>query len=710
MKKYLLLALSLTINGFVIGQNTKKTMTDNPLLQPFNTPHATPPYDKIKVEHFIPAITEGMATGRKDIDAIVNNPAKPTFDNTIVALERAGELLSKITPILFHLNGAETTEAIQHTVKEASPLLTEYGNDISLNQKLFARVKAVWEQRSGLKLDKESDMLLEKTYKSFARNGANLNEANKEKMRAMNKELSQLSIEFSEHNLAEINEYALLVTNEADLAGLPDFAKEAAKATANKQKKEGWVFTLQYTSFGPFLQYADNRELRKQLWLASNKKGFNGDKNDNQAIVQKIVKLRHDKAVLLGYKTWANYVLEERMAETPEKVLAFENDVLNYAKPAALRELTELTDYAHKHGFTDDLLQRWDVSYYSEKLKKEKFSINDEILKPYFKLENVLDGLFTLTNKLYGLTFKENKAIPVWHSDVKAYEIFDEKGQLLSVWYGDYFPREGKRAGAWNTTTQAQHFENGKDIRPHVLNICNFTKPTDTKPSLLTFREVETLYHEFGHALHSMLSHAKYETVSGTSVSWDFVELPSQFMENFCLEPEVLKLFAKHYETNEVIPTEYIQKLKASSNFMAGLATARQINLGLTDMEWHGNPPTNQSIAEVESKIAKQTDLYPIVPGTALSTSFGHIFAGGYSAGYYSYMWSEVLDADAFEAFKETGIFNKETARSFRENILSRGGTEKPMVLYKRFRGREPRPEAMLKRKGLVDAKPLKGL
>ncbi len=710
MKKYLLLTLSLTINGLIIAQNKQKKMTDNPLLQPFNTPHNTPPYDKIKVEHFMPAIAEGMVRGRKDIETIIKNPAKPTFDNTIVALERAGELLSKVTPILFHLNGAETTDAIQQVVKEASPLLTEYGNDISLNQKLFARVKAVWEQRSSLKLDKESEMLLEKTYKSFARNGANLNDTDKEKMRGINKELSQLSIEFSEHNLAETNEYALLITNEADLSGLPDFAKEAAKATAKKQKKEGWVFTLQYTSLGPFLQYADNRELRKQLWTASNKKGFNGDKNDNQAIVQKIVKLRYDKAALLGYKTWANYVLEERMAETPAKVMTFENDVLNYAKPAALRELAELTDYAQKHGFTENVLQRWDASYYSEKLKKEKFSINDEILKPYFKLENVLDGLFTLTNKLYGLTFKENKSIPVWHADVKAYEIFDEKSQLLSVWYGDYFPREGKRSGAWNTTTQAQHFENGKDIRPHVLNICNFTKPTETKPSLLTFREVETLYHEFGHALHSMLSHAKYETVSGTSVSWDFVELPSQFMENYCLEPEVLKLFAKHYQTNEVIPTEYIQKLKASSNFMAGLATARQVNLGLTDMEWHGNVPNNESIAEIESKIAKQTDLYPIVPGTALSTSFGHIFAGGYSAGYYSYMWSEVLDADAFEAFKETGIFDKKTAQSFRENILSKGGTEKPMVLYKRFRGREPRPEAMLKRKGLIEAKTLKGL
>ena len=692
---------ALLMSSVAIAQNPTN-MTNNPLLQPFNTPHQTPPYDEIKVEHFMPALKESMAEGRKDVDAIINNPAKPTFENTIIALERAGEQLSKVSPILFHLNGAETTPEIQKTVKEASPLLTEYGNDISLNEKLFNKVKVVWDNREKLKLDTESAMLLEKTYKGFSRNGASLNATDKEKLRAINKELSQLSIEFSEHNLAETNEYALVITDEKDLAGLPDFAKEGAKATAKKMKKEGWVFTLHAPSYGPFIQYADNRNLREKLWLAYNKRGFNNDKYDNQEIVKKVVKLRYDKAQLLGYKTWANYVLEERMAETPEKVMEFEQNLLANAKPAAQREVVELTAYAKKNGFPEDRLQRWDASYYSEKLKKEKFSINDELLKPYFKLENVLDGLFTLTNKLYGLTFKENKSIPVWHPDVKAYEIFDEKGQLLSVWYGDYFPREGKRAGAWNTGTLSQHFENGKDIRPHVINVCNFTKPTETKPSLLTFREVETLYHEFGHALHSMLSHVKFETVSGTSVAWDFVELPSQFMENFCLEPEVLKIFAKHYQTGEVIPQEYIEKLKASSNFMAGIATTRQVNLGLTDMSWHFAKPNAEGVTEVESKVAEQTDIYPIVPGTAVSTAFQHIFAGGYSAGYYSYMWSEVLDADAFEAFKEKGIFNKEIAKSFRDNVLSKGGTEKPMVLYKRFRGREPKPDAMLRRSGLV--------
>lgn len=678
------------------------SMEQNPLLQAFATPFQTPPYDKIKVEHFIPAMKEGMTLGRKEIDAIVNNPAKPTFQNTIVALEDAGQTLSRVTPILFHLNSAETTPELQKTVREASPLLTEYGNDISLNEKLFARVKAVWDQKDKLKLNTEDQMLLEKTYKGFSRNGANLSEADKEKLRGINKELSQLSIEFNEHNLDETNAYSLLVTDEKDLAGLPEYVKEAAKAVAKKQNKEGWVFTLQAPSYGPFMQYAENRELRKKLWLAYNKRGFNGDKNDNQAVIQKIVKLRHDKATLLGYKTWADYILEERMAENPKTVMDFEKNVLSYAKPAAEREIKELTEYAKAQGYPENTLQRWDVSFYSEKLKKEKYSINDELLKPYFKLENVLDGLFTLTNKLYGLTFKERKDIPTWNPEVKTYEIIDAKGNLLAIWYGDYFPRPGKRAGAWNSGTRSQHFEGGKDIRPHVLNVCNFTRPTETMPSLLTFREVETLFHEFGHALHAMSSHVKYDALSGTSVPWDFVELPSQFMENFCLEPEVLKLFAKHYKTGEVIPQEYIEKLKASSNFMAGVGTARQINLGLTDMAWHGQVPTNESVAQVEAKVAAQTEVLPLVEGTAVSPAFAHIFAGGYSAGYYSYMWSEVLDADAFELFKEKGIFNKEVSQSFLSNVLSKGGTEKPMILYKRFRGREPKPEAMLKRAGLI--------
>ncbi|WP_420155326.1 M3 family metallopeptidase [Siphonobacter sp.] len=706
--KQLPLMLTLTAGPLLVqaqGPNVivkSVPMEENPLLQAFNTPFETPPYDKIKVEHFLPALKEGMAQGRKEIDIIVHNASKPTFQNTIVALENAGQQLSRVTPILFHLNSAETSPELQKVVREASPLLTEYGNDISLNEKLFARVKAVWDERDKLKLNKEDQMLLEKTYKGFARNGANLSEADKNKLRAINKDLSQLSIEFNEHNLAETNEYSLVVTDEKQLSGLPDFVKEAAKATAKKMNKEGWVFTLQAPSYGPFMQYADNRELRKELWLAYNKRGFKGDKNDNQEIIQKIVKLRYEKAKLLGYKTWADYVLEERMAENPAKVLEFEKNLLSYAKPAAEREIKELTDFAKSQGYTEPVMQRWDAGYYAEKLKKEKYAINDELLKPYFKLENVLDGLFKLTNKLYGLTFKERKDIPTWNEEVKTYEILDDKGKLLAIWYGDYFPRPGKRAGAWNSGTRSQHFENGKDIRPHVLNVCNFTRPTETMPSLLTFREVETLFHEFGHALHAMSSHVKYDALSGTSVSWDFVELPSQFMENFCLEPEVLKLFAKHYQTGEVIPQEYIEKLKASSNFMAGVGTARQINLGLTDMAWHGQAPTGESVAQVEAKVAAQTEVYPIVEGTAMSPAFAHIFAGGYSAGYYSYMWSEVLDADAFDLFKQKGIFNKQVANSFRDNILSKGGTEKPMELYKKFRGREPQPDAMLRRSGLI--------
>lgn len=698
--KSLFLGLLLS-SSMAVAQNTSN-MSSNPLLQPFDTPHQTAPYDKIKPEHFLPALKEAMAQGKKEIDAIVDNKAKPTFENTIIALEQGGENVGKVSSILFHLNGAETNPEIQKTVREASPLLTEYGNDITLNDKLFARVKAVWDQRDKLKLDTESAMLLEKTYKSFARNGANLNAADKEKLRGINKELSQLSIKFSENNLAETNEYSLVVTDEKDLAGLPDFVKEAAKAAAKRLNKEGWVFTLHAPSYGPFMQYADNRDLRKQLFLAYNGRGFNGSKNDNKDNIAQIVKLRYEKAKLLGYATWADYILEERMANSKQIVNNFLNDVKKYAEPAAARELAELTAYAKKNGFAEDKLQRWDVSYYSEKLKKEKYAINDELLKPYFKLENVLDGIFALTNKLYGISFKENKNIPGWHPEVKAYEVFDKDGKFLAVWYGDYFPRAGKRAGAWNNSVQDQWIENGVEYRPHVVNVCNFSRPTDTKPSLLSFNEVTTLFHEFGHALHGMLAKGKYQTTSGTSVAWDFVELPSQIMENFAEEPEVLRMFAKHYQTGEVIPQEYIEKIRASSNFMAGLANLRQIGLGMIDMAWHSNVPNGESVAQIEEKADVGAQIYPKVEGVSVSTAFSHIFAGGYSAGYYSYKWSEVLDADAFELFKEKGIFNQEVATSFRENVLSRGGSEKPMVLYKRFRGREPKPEAMLKRAGLI--------
>lgn len=683
-------------------------MTQNPFLTSYTTPHQTAPFDKIKNADYLPALKDGLAQGRKDVDAIVTNTAAPTFENTIVALERSGDLLGKVTSVLFNLNGAETTPELQKIVKEASPLLSEYGNDITLNEKLFTRVKAVYDKRASLKLDPESAMLLEKSYKRFARNGANLDVKGKEQLRAIDKELSQLSLQFGENVLNETNEYTMVVTDEKDLAGLPDFARDAAKATAKQKGKEGastpgWVFTLQAPSYGPFMQYADSRELRKKLFMAYNGRGFHGDKNDNSAIINKIVALRYERANLLGYKTHADFVLEESMAGSRNKVQSFLDELVTYARPAAERQLAELTTYAKAHGFADDKLQTWDNSYYAEKLKKEKYDLDDETLKPYFKLENVLNGAFTVANKLYGVTFKERTDIPVYNSEVKTFDVFDKDGKFLSVFYGDYFPRAGKRGGAWMNDIQGQKIENGENIRPHIINVCNFTRPTDTKPSLLTFYEVTTLFHEFGHGLHGMLANGKYESLSGTSVPRDFVELPSQVMENWCYDPEALKLFAKHYQTGEVIPNELIEKIRASQNFMAGMANLRQLRLGLVDMYYHGQKPTGESISQVESRVDSVANLFPHVDGIAVSPAFSHIFAGGYSAGYYSYKWSEVLDADAFEFFKEKGgLENKAAADSFRKNVLEKGGSEKPMELYKKFRGREPSPKAMLRRSGLI--------
>jgi peptidyl-dipeptidase Dcp len=696
------LLLALTAGSLLAQAQRTPTMTDNPLLKPFATPHHTAPYDQLKPDQFLPALKESMARGRQEIEAIANNGAKPGFENTIVALDNAGELVGRTSAILFHLNGAETTPDLQKVVKEASPLLTEYGNDITLNPKLFARVKAVYNERARLKLDPESAMLLEKTYKRFARNGANLDEPGKARLREISAELSRLSIEFSEHNLAETNAYTLVITDEKDLAGLPDFAREGAKAAAKKAGKEGYVFTLQQPSYVPFMTYADNRELRKKLFLAYNGRGFQNDANDNRVLIAQIVKLRQERANLLGYKTHADFVLEESMAGSAQKVNSFLEDLVNHSRPAAERELTELTAFAKKLGFPDDKLQRWDAAYYSEKLKKEKFAISDEQLKPYFKLENVIQGAFELANRLYGLTFREVKNIPVWNPEVKTYEVFDTDGKFLAVFYGDYFPRPGKRAGAWMNAIQDQKNQGGENVRPHVVNVCNFTRPTDTKPSLLTMYEVRTLFHEFGHGLHGMLANGKYESLSGTAVYRDFVELPSQVMENFVQEPEVLALFARHYQTGEPLPTDYLAKIKASANFLAGLASLRQLNFGLIDMAWHGTPPTGEPVDSLERRITGRVELYPIQPGTAVSPAFQHIFAGGYSAGYYSYKWSEVLDADAFEAFKEKGLFNKQVADSFRTNVLSKGGSEKPDELYRRFRGRDPKPDAMLRRAGLI--------
>ncbi len=677
-------------------------MTDNPLLQPFRTPHGTVPFGQIKNEHFLPALKEALAQGRREIDAITANPEPPDFGNTLVALERSGESLGRVSSVLFNLNHAETNAGLQGIVREVSPLLTEYGNDITLNASLFARIKAVYEKRQGLSLDPEDQMLLERTYKNFARNGANLPEEKQERFREINTELAQLSLQFGENILNETNEYLLRITDEKDLAGLPEFAREIAAQTAKEKDRDGWAFTLQGPSYVPFMQYADNRNLRRELFMAYNSRGYRGDKNDNQEILHKIVKLRAERAALLGYPTHADFVLEESMAGSAGKVTGFLEELVGYAKPKAQAQLADLTAYAKTRGFPEDRLQRWDYSYYAEKLKKEKYSLDDEILKPYFELGNVLDGIFTVANKLFGLTFKENSDIPVYHPEVKAYEVFDEANNFISVFYGDYFPREGKRNGAWMNDIQGQKTVNGENIRPHIVNVCNFTRPTETRPSLLTFNEVTTLFHEFGHALHGMLANGRYESLTGTNVYRDFVELPSQLMENWCYQPEVLRIFARHYQTGEVIPQELIDKIRESQNFMEGVNSLTQIRYGMVDMNWHSGTPGNESVVEIESKIDEQVNLFPRVEGTAFSPAFSHIFAGGYSAGYYSYKWSEVLDADAFEYFEENGLFDKEVAGKFRRFVLEKGGSEHPMALYKKFRGREPSPKAMLRRSGLV--------
>nr|BFF35443.1 M3 family metallopeptidase [Tenacibaculum mesophilum] len=674
-------------------------MTKNPLLQDFNTP----PFSQIKEEDYKPAIKEAIQIAKDEIDAIVENSEAPTFENTTVALDNTGNKLDRATSIFFNLNSAETNEEIQKIAKDISPWLSEFRNDMILNERLFKRVKTVYNQLSDLNLTPEQEMLLDKQYKSFARNGANLNETDKAELRKIDAELAKLSLQFGEHVLAETNAFELLITNEDDLAGLPESAKEAAKELANSKDKEGWMITLDYPSYIPFMTYADNRELRKKLAIAFGKKGFQQNEYNNEKIVKDIVTLRHKRANLLGYKTHAHFVLEERMAETPEKVMEFLNELLEKAKPAAQREFDNLEAYAKKLDGIDQL-QKWDGAYYSEKLKKELFNLDQELLKPYFKLENVIDGVFTVANKLYNLQFEEIDTIDKYHEDVKTYAVTDTDGNFVSYFYADFHPRPGKRNGAWMTSYKSQYRSNDTNERPQVSIVCNFTKPTQTKPSLLTFNEVTTLFHEFGHALHGMLANTTYKSLSGTSVSWDFVELPSQVLENWCYEKEALELFAKHYETGEVIPMEYVEKIKESASFHEGMQTLRQLSFGLLDMSWHSgdSPETITDVKEFETNAFAETKLYPDVAENCMSTSFSHIFQGGYSAGYYSYKWAEVLDADAFEYFKEEGIFNKEVADKFKNNVLSKGGTEEPMELYKRFRGREPKPDALLRRAGLM--------
>jgi len=672
------------------------------LLSKFITKHNTAPFSQIKIEDYVPAFQEGIALAKAEIDAIVNNPDAPTFENTIVAMDFSGDILDRLSSIFFNLNSAETNDEMQKIAQEVSPLLSEFGNDIRLNADLFARVKAVYDQKENLNLNPEQTTLLDKKYKSFSRNGANLPEDKKNQLREIDKELSKLSLQFGENVLAETNNFELHLTDEKDLSGLPEGTIEAARLLAKNQEKEGWIFTLDHPSYVPFLTYADNRELRKKMAIAFGAKAFQNNEFDNQENVLKIAKLRFERANLLGYKTHAHFILEERMAESPEKVFSFLNDLLSKAKPAAQKEFAELTAFAKELDGIEQL-EKWDGAYYSEKLKQQLFNLDDEKLKPYFQLEKVLEGAFTVAKKLYGLTFTEVFDIDKYHEEVTTYEVRDAENNLVSIFYADFFPRKGKRNGAWMTSFKSQYIKDGVNERPHISNVCNFTKPTETKPSLLTFNEVTTLFHEFGHGLHGMLANTTYPSLSGTSVYWDFVELPSQIMENWCYEPEALALFAKHYETGEIIPIEYVQKIKESASFQEGLATLRQLSFGLLDMAWHGQDPTNiTDLKAFETEQFANTQLYPDVKENAMSTAFSHIFQGGYSSGYYSYKWAEVLDADAFEYFQEKGIFNEEVAKKFKDNVLSKGGTEHPMTLYKRFRGQEPKAEALLKRAGLL--------
>ena len=668
----------------------------------FNTPYKTAPFSKIKTEDYLSAFNIAIEKAKAEIDAITANTEAPTFKNTIEALDYSGEELDRLSSIFFNLNSAETNDEIQKIAQEVSPLLSDFSNDITLNEALFKRVKAVYDTKSSLDLTTEQDTLLDKKYKGFSRNGANLPEDKKEKLRAIDKELSQLKLKFGEHILAETNKFEMHLTDESDLSGLPEGAKEAAKQLAESKDKDGWLITLDYPSYIPFMTYADNRALREKLSKAFGRKGFQNDELDNQNIVLKIAQLRFERAQLLGYKTHAHFVLEERMAETPEKVTSFLNELLEKAKPAANAEFEELEAFA-KELDNIDQLQKWDSGYYAEKLKQKLFDLDDEQLKPYFKLENVINGAFTVANKLFGLQFEEINTIDKYHEDVLTYKVTDSEGELVSIFYADFFPRAGKRNGAWMTSFKPQMIKDGKNERPHVSIVCNFTKPTKSKPSLLTFNEVTTLFHEFGHALHGMLANTTYPSISGTSVYWDFVELPSQILENWCYEKEALELFATHYETGEVIPMELVEKIKASATFHEGMQTLRQLSFGLLDMSWHGIDPSNiTNVKSHEVEAFGDTSLYPDVAENCMSTSFSHIFQGGYSSGYYSYKWAEVLDADAFEYFKEEGIFNKTVADKFKTFVLSQGGTDNPMTLYKKFRGQEPKPEALLRRAGLL--------
>ncbi len=673
----------------------------NPLLESFATPFETAPFQAIRTVHFKPAIVNTIELAKKEIDNILINPENPTFENTVEVLEFSGEKLARISAIFFNLNAANTNKEIQEIAQELSPLLADFNNDIVLNEKLFEKIKQVYQNKKNLNLSTEQVTLLEKKYKNFSRNGANLNKTDKTKLRSLDKKLSKLKLQFSENVLAETHNFKLHITTSEELQGIPQDAVEAAKQVANQNKQKGWIFTLDFPSYQAVMTYSELRHLREKMAKAYGKRGFQKNKNNNEKTVLEISRLRFERAQLLGYSTHADFVLEERMAENPGKVHDFLQKLLERALPAAKNEYKRLQEFAANDGVKN--LEIWDAAFYTEKLKKSLFNLDDEILKPYFEIDAVIEGVFSIANKLFDLHFEKLHNIPTYHPEVQTYQVTDTNKKHIAVFYADFFPRKGKRNGAWMTSFKRQWIKNDTNDRPHIAIVCNFTKPTKTKPSLLTFREVTTLFHEFGHALHGMLANTHYPNLSGTSVYWDFVELPSQILENWAYEKEALALFAHHFETKKSIPIDFFQKIKESANFMEGMATLRQLSFGLLDMAWYHNNPTEiTDVKAFEKQAFAPTQLFPDVPSICMSTAFSHIFPGGYSSGYYSYKWAEVLDADAFAYFKENGIFNQSIAKKFKENILMLGGTDKPMKLYKAFRGRAPKVNALLKRAGLI--------
>lgn len=678
------------------------TANENPFFKPFTTPHATPPFDVIKTEHYEPAFDKAIAEHQVEIGAIAANPAAPTFKNTIEAMEYAGEMLSRVSSVFFNLNSAESNDEMMDISRRLSPKLSAHSNNINLNEQLFNRVKAVYDNRHSSDLYPEQIRLVEKYYEGFENSGATLSAADKEIYRRLSTELSKTTLDFGQNSLKETNQFEMLLTEKADLAGLPQSVIDAAAAKAKSKGKEGWMFDLSAPSYIAFMKYSSRRDLREKLYMAYNTKGVKGGEFDNKENVEKIVNLRLQIANLLGYKNYAEYVLRTKMAKNKEGVYDLLDKLAEAYGPVARKEVEDVQAYASKMEGKPIEIQPWDWSYYSEKLKDERFDLNDEMTRPYFELENVKKGVFGLATDLFGLKFEKNPQTPVYHPEVEAFDVKDEDGNFVAVLFTDFHPREGKRSGAWMTSYKGQFIRDLTDSRPHVSIVMNFTRSTETAPALLTFDEVNTFLHEFGHALHGMLAKSNYETLSGTSVYRDFVELPSQIMENWLVEKEFLDKFAFHYQTGEKMPEELVQKIIDASNYNTGYATLRQLSFGYMDMAWHTlNSGFHGDVRAFEQEAMKPVQLLPVVPEASMSTQFGHIFAGGYAAGYYSYKWAEVLDADAFSVFKKNGIFDRKTADSFRVNILERGNTEEPMELYKRFRGQEPTIDALLERNGV---------